>query len=82
MRWRDISRLIPGRTETSCRLRYQNYVEKDTDWSEEQKDKLARLYERYVFLLSITFPLSPFSFAPQFSPTPSRKTEMLTRNKD
>lgn len=51
VKWADISKQIPGRSNTSCRLRYQNYVEKDNAWTDEKKDKLARLYERYVFIL-------------------------------
>jgi len=51
VKWGDISKQIPGRSNTSCRLRYQNYVEKDTAWTDEKKDKLARLYERYVSIL-------------------------------
>ena len=46
MKWSDISRRIPGRTELACRLHYQNYLEKRGDWDEERKNKLARVYER------------------------------------
>lgn len=48
MKWDDISKQLPGRSPISCRLRYQNYSEKRPDWDEEKKDKLARLYNRYV----------------------------------
>lgn len=48
MKWADVAARIPGRSETSCRLRYQNYVEKDMVWTEARKDKFARLYDRYI----------------------------------
>jgi hypothetical protein len=48
MKWDDISKRLPGRSAISCRLRYQNYSEKRPDWDEEKKNKLARLYNRYV----------------------------------
>lgn len=48
MKWEDISQRLPGRSAISCRLHYQNYLERRCDWSEEKKSKLARLYERYV----------------------------------
>lgn len=52
MKWEDISKRIPGRSAISCRLRYQNYLEKRAHWDEEKKNKLARLYVRYgPFLL-------------------------------
>ncbi|KAI1388765.1 uncharacterized protein F4822DRAFT_429380 [Hypoxylon trugodes] len=47
MKWDDISRRLPGRSPISCRLHYQNYLEKKIDWDEEKKNKLARLYERF-----------------------------------
>ena len=53
MKWSDISRRIPGRTELACRLHYQNYLEKRGDWDEERKNKLARVYERYDSNLSL-----------------------------
>jgi hypothetical protein len=46
MKWEDISSRIPGRSHMSCRLHYQNYLERRYPWTEERKDKLARLYER------------------------------------
>ena len=46
MKWEDISRHLPGRSAISCRLRFQNYLERDSEWNEEKKNKLARLYER------------------------------------
>jgi hypothetical protein len=48
MKWEDISRELPGRSAISCRLHYQNYLERRAEWDEERKNKLARLYERYV----------------------------------
>lgn len=46
--WDEIAKAFPGRSSLSCRLHYQNYVEKQVDWDEERKSKLARLYVRYV----------------------------------
>ena len=48
MKWEDISKQLPGRSAISCRLHYQNYLEKRSEWDEDRKNKLARLYERYV----------------------------------
>lgn len=48
MKWEDISRRLPGRSAISCRLHYQNYLERRSEWDEDKKNKLARLYERYV----------------------------------
>ncbi|GAM83670.1 hypothetical protein ANO11243_016580 [Dothideomycetidae sp. 11243] len=45
MKWEDISRNLPGRSAISCRLRFQNYLERRSEWDEEKKNKLARLYE-------------------------------------
>lgn len=47
MKWEDISKHLPGRSAISCRLRFQNYLERRTEWDDEKKNKLARLYERY-----------------------------------
>jgi hypothetical protein len=46
MKWEDISKQLPGRSAISCRLHYQNYLERRSEWDEEKKNKLARLYER------------------------------------
>lgn len=46
MKWEDISRQLPNRSAISCRLRFQNYLERRPEWDEEKKDKLARFYER------------------------------------
>ena len=59
MKWEDISKHLPGRSAISCRLHYQNYLERRSEWDEERKNRLARLYERYVFP-SLPFPLPPF----------------------
>lgn len=48
MKWEDISKRLPGRSSISCRLHYQNYLERRSEWDDERKNKLARLYERYV----------------------------------
>jgi hypothetical protein len=55
MKWDDIAKRLPGRSSISCRLRYQNYLEKRAIWDEEKKNKLARLYARYVQQLSGSF---------------------------
>ncbi|KAK4102612.1 hypothetical protein N658DRAFT_423546, partial [Parathielavia hyrcaniae] len=47
MKWDDISKHLPGRSSISCRLHYQNYLERRAEWDEERKNKLARLYERF-----------------------------------
>lgn len=47
-KWEEIARHLPGRSMTSCRLHYQNYLEKRCPWDEEKSNKLARLYDRYV----------------------------------
>ncbi|KAK3304543.1 myb-like DNA-binding domain-containing protein [Chaetomium strumarium] len=47
MKWDDISKHLPGRSAISCRLHYQNYLERRSEWDEERKNKLARLYERF-----------------------------------
>ncbi|EUC26727.1 hypothetical protein COCCADRAFT_51376, partial [Bipolaris zeicola 26-R-13] len=44
MKWHEIAKRIPGRTDLACRLRYQNYLEKAHSYGEEVRDKLARLY--------------------------------------
>ncbi|KAL2372001.1 hypothetical protein RJ035_005779 [Blastomyces gilchristii] len=46
-KWKDVSARLPGRSHISCRLRYQNYLEKGCNWDENQKTKLARLYYRF-----------------------------------
>lgn len=47
MKWDDVSKRLPGRSSISCRLHYQNYLERRSEWDEERKNKLARLYDRY-----------------------------------
>lgn len=46
MKWEDISKRLPGRSAISCRLHYQNYLERRSEWDDERKNRLARLYER------------------------------------
>ena len=41
MKWEDISKNLPGRSAISCRLRFQNYLERRSEWDEEKKNKLA-----------------------------------------
>ena len=48
MKWDNIAKRLPGRSSISCRLRYQNYLEKRAIWDEEKKNKLAKLYARYI----------------------------------
>jgi len=47
-RWERISQQLEGRSALSCRLHYQNYLERRSEWNEEKKDRLSRLYERFV----------------------------------
>ncbi|KAI9883769.1 MAG: hypothetical protein M1823_004448 [Watsoniomyces obsoletus] len=47
MKWEDISKRLPGRSAISCRLHYQNYLERRSEWDDDRKNKLARLYERF-----------------------------------
>ncbi|KAI9669909.1 MAG: hypothetical protein M1831_006945 [Alyxoria varia] len=47
MKWDDVAKHLPGRTSISCRLHYQNFLEKRPEWDEEKKNKLSRLYERF-----------------------------------
>lgn len=54
MKWEDISRNLPGRSAISCRLRFQNYLERRSEWDEEKKNKLARLYERCAMISFVT----------------------------
>lgn len=46
MKWDEISKRLPGRSSISCRLHYQNFLERRPEWDEEKKNKLAVLYER------------------------------------
>ncbi|EDN03760.1 predicted protein [Histoplasma mississippiense (nom. inval.)] len=39
MAWGDISKELPGRSALSCRLHYQNYLERRSEWSEDRKTK-------------------------------------------
>ncbi|GKZ32683.1 hypothetical protein AbraIFM66950_002271 [Aspergillus brasiliensis] len=51
MKWEDISKRLPGRSAISCRLHYQNYLERRSEWDEDKKNKLARLYERRLLIV-------------------------------
>ena len=48
MKWEDISKKMRGRSGISCRLHYQNYLERRSEWDEEKRNKLARVYDRCV----------------------------------
>lgn len=52
-KWEDISKQLPGRSAISCRLHYQNYLERRSEWDEDKKNRLARLYERCVWFWSV-----------------------------
>ncbi|KAB2099988.1 hypothetical protein AG0111_0g11632 [Alternaria gaisen] len=47
IKWDDIANHLPGRSSISCRLRYQNYLEKRAIWDEEKKNRFAKCYERF-----------------------------------
>lgn len=48
MKWEDISKRLPGRSVISCQFHYQIYLERRSEWDNDKKNKLARLYQRYV----------------------------------
>jgi hypothetical protein len=48
IKWEDISKILPGRSATACRLHYQNYLIRRKGRDEEHKNKLAIRYERLV----------------------------------
>ena len=70
MKWDDISKHLLGRSSISCRLHYQNYLERRSEWDEEKRNKLARVYDRYVY--NTPFDLSPSCklFIPNLSMKP------------
>lgn len=47
MNWKDISKRLVGRSDTGCRLRYQNHLE-TPEWDEQMKNTLAQRYKWYV----------------------------------
>lgn len=47
MKWDDISKRM-GRSRDSCRMHYQNYLERRSERNEDRKTLLAILYEKYV----------------------------------
>ncbi|ORY01912.1 hypothetical protein BCR34DRAFT_493531, partial [Clohesyomyces aquaticus] len=46
MKWNDITKRLTGRTPMSCRLRYQNYLEKRAIWDDEQNCTLGMLKDQ------------------------------------
>jgi hypothetical protein len=46
MKWEEISKRLLGRSAISCRLHYQNFLERKAEWTDEREAKLARLYDR------------------------------------
>ena len=46
MSWKDISRQLTGRSDVSCRLHYQNYLERSGNWSDDKRNEFAETYER------------------------------------
>ena len=46
-KWVEISKRLRERSAMSCRLRYQNFLERRQHWDEADKNRLAVLYERY-----------------------------------
>lgn len=48
LKWEEIAAHLPDRSAMSCRVRYQNFLERRPLWYDEKKDKLAMLYERLV----------------------------------
>lgn len=47
MKWDEISQHFPGRTSLACRLHYQNYVKKRSDyWIEDWENQLSGVRER------------------------------------
>ena len=65
LKWEEVSRHHPGRIAISCRLHYQNFLERRPYWDDEKKNKLARLYERSVnkaHVVSSLHQISPSTF--------------------
>lgn len=46
LKWEDVAKELPGRSDMACRLHYQNYLEKRTMWDDDLKNRLAYCYER------------------------------------
>ena len=46
MKWENISKRIPGRSAIGCRLYYHQNLARRSQWDEDRKNELARLYER------------------------------------
>jgi Myb-like DNA-binding domain len=62
IKWEEISKWLPGRSAISCRLHYQNYLERRTEWDEKRKNQLALLYERYSSIVNLITELTAFRF--------------------
>lgn len=45
MKWSKFGTTM-HKSETACRLRYQNYIEKHWSWDEEQNTNFLKLYSR------------------------------------
>lgn len=43
--WENISKEFTGRSALSCRLHYQNYLERP-EWDDKKASKVANLYQR------------------------------------
>lgn len=49
--WPAISRMLPGRSQSSCRLRYKCHLNQSPQWTEDRKDALSREYARLVSVI-------------------------------
>ncbi|KAM4061675.1 myb-like DNA-binding domain-containing protein [Hirsutella rhossiliensis] len=47
MKWKDVSKRPPGRSTIKLPPSLPNYLERRSEWDDERKNKLARLYERF-----------------------------------
>lgn len=45
--WMAISKALPGKTQSCCRLRYREFLNQSSQWTEERKNSLSREYARY-----------------------------------
>ncbi|KAG9189928.1 hypothetical protein G6011_06796 [Alternaria panax] len=75
IKWDDIAKDLPGRSSISCRLRYQNYLEKRAIWDEEEKNKFAKCYERTGMSSSSQVPVIPASTP--YGSTPSNAPQSM-----
>ncbi|KAJ5449543.1 uncharacterized protein N7458_005992 [Penicillium daleae] len=44
--WPAISRMLPGKSQSCCRLRYKGHLNRSPQWTEERKDSLSREYAK------------------------------------